>query len=193
MKVNGYKQPKSAFLSVDKNLSLIVDKILKNERLKRLLYYTTPDALNRPNITMEQSVEMIGKNIKIVPKFTADHEVLNYIVIKFNNYVPTENPEFRRNIIEFDVVCHFDQWQLNDFSLRPYKIIGELDAMFSDQKLTGIGTTLFAGAVPVGLNDEFAGMCIVFDVVQGEEDKKFMPNPQDEERFQQDFIDYING
>jgi len=33
MKIEKYKYPKSSFLSVDKDLSLITDKIMENERL----------------------------------------------------------------------------------------------------------------------------------------------------------------
>ena len=45
MKIEGYQIPKSSFLSTEKDMGLIMDKMFKNERLKRLLYYTTKDAL----------------------------------------------------------------------------------------------------------------------------------------------------
>ena len=41
MKIVNYENPHSSFLSVEKDMEIIVNKILKNERLKRLLYYTT--------------------------------------------------------------------------------------------------------------------------------------------------------
>jgi hypothetical protein len=69
-----------------------------------------------------------------------DGSVLNYIIISFDNFIPNgTNPEFRDNIIEFDIICHFDQWHMKDFELRPYKIAAELDTMFDGQHLTGIG------------------------------------------------------
>jgi hypothetical protein len=51
MKIDGLKLPKSSFLSMEKDMNLIVNKMFKNERLKRLLYYNSRDALRRPNIT----------------------------------------------------------------------------------------------------------------------------------------------
>jgi hypothetical protein len=51
MTIDNLKIPESSFLSTEKDMNIIVDKFLKNERLKRLLYYTTPDALHRPNLT----------------------------------------------------------------------------------------------------------------------------------------------
>ena len=187
MRIDNVKMPKSSFLSMEKDTSLIVNKMLDNPRLKRLLYYTSKDALNRPNLNEDQSLDLINKNIKIVPKLYVDGSVLNYIIINFKNFTPSENPEFRDNIIEFDIICHFDQWQLQDFALRPYKIAAEIDSMFNNTHLTGIGLLQFVGATQTVLTDEFAGVCLLYEATHGGEDKKFMPNPKDEERFQQDF------
>ena len=190
--VKKFPLPKSSFLSTEKDLDLIISGILKNERLKRLLFHTTKDALNRKNLTEDESLSLINKNIKIVPKLTVDGSVLNYIIISFDNFTPSENPEFRDNIIEFDIICHFDQWQLQDFALRPYKIAGEIDSMFNGKHLTGIGTLNFLGANQIILTDEFAGLCLMYQAVHGEEDKKFMPNPADEEQFQEDWAEMLD-
>jgi len=74
---------------------------------------------------------MFGKEIKNVPKLYIDKSVLNYIIISFDNFIESENPEFRDNIIEFDIICHFDQWQLKDYNLRPYRIAAEIDSMLN--------------------------------------------------------------
>ena len=191
MRIDSYHPPKSSFLSINKDMRLIVDKLLSNDRLCKLLYYTTKDALNKPNLTDEEKLGLFNKNIKIIPKVYVDKEVLNYIVISFDNFVPSENPQFRNNRIEFAILCHMDQWQMKDFDLRPYRIAAELDHMFSDQRLTGIGKTEFFGATEIILNDEFAGVCLLFDVYHGEEDKKRMPNPADQEEFEQDYKEMI--
>ena len=193
MKIDGLKIPKSSFLSMEKDTNLIINKMFKNERLKRLLYYTTPDALNKPNIGEDASLDLIYNNIKIVPKLYIDGKVLNYIIINFNNFIPSKNPEFRDNIIEFDIVCHFDQWQLKDFALRPYKIAAEIDSMFNNTHLTGIGELQFLGMTQININDEFGGVCLMYEATHGGEDKKYMPNPRDEERFLEDFKDYSSN
>lgn len=184
-------QPKSSFLSTEKDLNLITSAMLKNERLKRLLHYTTRDALDRNNLTEDETLSLFGKNIKLVPKLTVDGSVLNYIIISFDNFTPSGNPEFRDNIIEFDIICHFDQWQLQDFALRPYKIAAEIDSMFNGKHLTGIGELNFLGANQIILTDEFAGICLMYSAVHGEEDKKFMPNPKDEEQFLEDWKEFV--
>ena len=43
------------------------------------------------------------------------------------------------------------------------------------------------------LTDEFAGLCLMYRAVHGEEDKKDMPNPNTQAQFNQDFKDFINA
>lgn len=181
MKIVNYLQPKSSFLSVDKDMNLIVNRILENERLCKMLYYSSADALKRRELTEEEKLSMFGKNIKIVPKLTVDNEVLQYLCIGFSNFItnPT-NPEFRDHTIEFDIVCHFDQWTLGDFALRPYKIAAELDTMFDKKKFAGIGLLEFVGATPIMLTDEFGGLCLMYRTVNGEDDRKHAPVDQED-------------
>jgi hypothetical protein len=172
--------PKSSFLSMEKDMHLISNMLLKNQRLKKMLHYTTPNCLSKPDLTEDESVEMFGKNIKMVPKLYVDNSVLNYIIVSFDNFTPnSSNPEFRDNIIEFDIICHFDQWTLKDFQLRPYRIAAEIDSMFDEKHLTGIGTLKFLGANQMILTDEYAGLCLMYVAVHGDEDKTNMPNPRD--------------
>lgn len=185
--------PKSSFLSLEKDMHLISNMLLKNPRLKKLLFYTSPNCLNMPPVSEDDSIEMFGKNIKMVPKLYVDNSVLNYVIISFDNFTPNAtNPEFRDNIIEFDIICHFDQWTMKDFQLRPYKIAAEIDSMFNEKHLTGIGTLKFLGANQMILTDEYAGLCLMYQAIHGEEDKKGMLNPKDQEQFIEDFKELMS-
>ncbi len=198
--IKTYKEPQSAFMSVEKDLTIIVDKILQNERLKKLLFYTSNDALRRPKLTDEQSIELFGKNIKIVPKLYIDGSVLAYIIISFDSFTTNAtNPQFRDNIVTFDIICHFDQWQLEDFQLRPYRIAAELDTLLNNQRLTGIGLFQFLGCNQIILNDEFAGLTLMYSAIHGGEDKNFnqdqkdLLDPKEEEQFRQEFNAMFNN
>ena len=191
MKIDSYHPPKSSFLSINKDMRLLVDKFLSNDRLCKLLHYTNKNALNEAKLTDEEKIALFGKEIKLVPKLYIDKSVLTYIIISFDNFIESSNPEFRDNIIEFDIICHFDQWSLTDFNLRPYRIAAEIDSMLDKQKLTGIGKVEFLGANQIILNDEFAGLCLMYKTYHGEEDKKLMPNPNEQEQFVSEFKQMI--
>lgn len=193
MKISNYNFPKSSFLSIDKDMSIITDYLMKNNRLKKLLYYTTKDCLSREDLTEDQTLELFGKNIKIVPKLQVDGAVLNYIIISFDNFSGNRtNPEFRDNLIEFDIICHFDQWQLNDFQLRPYKIAAEIDSMFDGQKLSGIGELEFLGASQMILTDDYAGVCLLYSAIHGEDDKQNPLKEEDGFRINENFNQIFN-
>ena len=189
MRIDRVLTPKSSFLSIEKDMGIITRELLKNERLKKLLYHTSKDALTKDNLTPEQSIALVGKNIKNIPKLYVDGSVYNYVIVNFDNFVPNrKNPEFRDNLIEFDIICHFDQWQLEDFKLRPYRIAAEIDHMFDNKHLTGIGTLEFLGCSQIVLTNEFAGLYLVYRAIHGEEDK--IPTSQEQEAL---FKDYYPG
>ena len=194
MKIQNYQVPKSSFLSIEKDTDLIISKLMKNERLKRLLHYTTRDCISKPNLSEEESLAMFGKEIRTIPRFALDGNVTNYIVISFDHFSPNAtNPHFRDNIIEFDIICHFDQWQLDNGQLRPYRIAAEIDSMFDNTHLTGIGTLEFLSAKQTVVNDEFAGITLLYTAIHGDEDQKHMIPQSLDEQFVEEFNELWNN
>lgn len=172
MKVENYTIKKSSFLSLEKDSGIIVREMLKNDNLKKLLFYQDAHCLELPNISQKDTLSLVNKQIRLVPKVMTDKEFFSYVIINFDNFVPNgENPQFRDNVITFDIICHFDYWNLGDFRLRPYKIAGEIDAMFNNKHLTGIGTLQFLSCSQVVLNSELAGLTLNYQAIHGEEDK----------------------
>lgn len=170
MKVNSYNYPQSSFLAVEKDMNMLVDLFMRNDRLKKLVYYSTPDALSKPAVPSDKAAEMFGKQIKIVPKLKVDAPEFCYVIISFDNFTENRtNPAFRDNTISFDIVCHFDQWNLGNFKLRPYAIAAEIDSMVNDKKLTGIGKVQFLGCKQIILSDEFAGLTLMYEAIHGYE------------------------
>lgn len=190
MKIERYKRPLSSFLSVDKDIETIMDMLWNNVRLKRLLYRKGRDALNSENLTEEESVKLFEEEyITNVPKLPVDSEEKNYIVVSFNKFSPTPtNPHYRDNFLIVDVVCHFDQWRLEGFQLRPFKIVGEVDSMLDGARLSGIGVLNFVCANYITIGNEYGGYSLVYKATHSEDDQKNFNNPADEERFLEDII-----
>ena len=193
MVVNNYRTPKSSFLSMEKDLDTILKLFIDNKVLQKLLYYTTKDALDKPNLTKEQLYEMLSKSIKTVPKFYVDGAVLNYVLITFDNYsTNATNPEFRNSFITFDIVCHCNQWQLSQSQLRPYRIAAEIDMMLNEKRLSGLGKLNFLSASQIIINDEFSGISLMYSAVHGEEDKLIIEKPKVKATLQNNFNDMWN-
>ena len=169
---NYFEESKSSFLSLEKDFALIANKLLTNDNLCKMLYYSQSDCLKAQDLTMKEKQTLINKQIKIVPQLQISQDCPIYIIITFNNFRPNmKNPEFRDCMINFDIFCHPDHWNMGNFKLRPYKIAGEIDAMINNEKLTGIGTAQFLAADNLVLNDQLMGLTLVYEAIHGVEDE----------------------
>lgn len=163
--------PQSSFLVLEKDFEKVINKMLSNPRLLKLLHYREANALLQNNLTPKEKLALIGHEIKIVPKLDIEKECPIFVVISFDNFTPNvKNNLFRDCTVNFDIFCHPDHWNLGNFQLRPYKIAGEIDAMFNNQKMTGIGTLQFVGANNLVLNDQLMGLTLIYRSIQSTED-----------------------
>jgi hypothetical protein len=65
--------------------------------------------------------------------------------------------------------------------------------MIDKKHLAGIGETQFLGANQIILNDEFAGISLMYGVINGEDDRKNMLNPEDNKNFIEEFNEIFNS
>ena len=174
MKHNSYEYPKSSLLGMPKDAAIIIDRILSNPNLLRLLVYETRDWQSQPLPNGEQIKELFTSHqISSVPKIMIDSKEKTYIRLTYGTVIRNaSNPEYRDNTFGIDIICHYDNWDLGDFELRPYRVAGEIDAMLDKTHLTGIGELEFVSATPYVYNEEFAGVSLTYLAVRGHEDQK---------------------
>lgn len=155
---------KSSFNSVEKDLAYITQKISEDESLLKLLVLKENDT--KP-LSASQKKEILKNNIKIVPKLTdCNSSVESYIVVNFDNFTQNdENPEYRDKILTFDIICHLDTWNMGDFKLRPYKILGHLDMLFNKKTLDGTCTINFMGANVLSVDEAISGLTAMYSVI----------------------------
>lgn len=173
MKKNIFEYPKSSFLGMPKDTALIMGKILGNQRLLKLLYYNARDWEKKPDLTAEQIKSLFdNKQISNIPKIKTDANSLNYLRITFDSFTPNrENDYYKDHVVELKIVCHFDDWDLDNYELRPYRIAGELDAMLNKQHLTGIGELTFMSADQDVYDEEYGGVTLRYLAIRGNEDR----------------------
>lgn len=166
--------PKSSFLGMPKDTALIMDKILKNQRLLKLLYYSDRDWESKPDLGSEELKSLItNKQISNVPKLVVDKVKRSYLRIGFDDFITNQgNPYYRDCVLEIKIACHFDDWDLDNYELRPFRIAGELDSMLNGERLTGIGILNFLSAGQDIYDDEYGGVTLRYFIVHGDEDKK---------------------
>lgn len=185
-RMNGYVGKfESSFLSCEKDAEEIIKKLFVDSRpysdiLKRLLLINTSDCLN--DMTNPKYLEIIKKNgvqelkdkgyIRQNPKILLgeNEEVKSYIRISFDHFTPSKNLHYRDCIVEIDIICHPEYWDLGSFRQRPIKIMGYIDGILNNAKLSGIGTLQFAGANEIILDENLAGYCLMYTATHGNDD-----------------------
>lgn len=168
----------SSFMVVENTLNEVVQLLLQNDRLKRLLYYTDPKALHLPKLTPHQTMEMLGKQIRIVPRLEVAEDARPYIILTMDNFVPAENQTtFRSCQLGVDIICPYDYWSLEDFKLRPYSIAGEVDAMLNKSTVTSLGIADFVGAKMLMMSPDIGGLSLYYHVESFKDDIKLNKEP----------------
>ena len=112
------------------------------------------------------------KYIQTVPRLSLEGypEIKSYIVLEFDNVYPSRNPEFTNKTISFDIICNLDQWELEDFQIRPWVIAGYIDGILNHSRLSGIGLLELMGAEQVILNEKLGGVILRYVATNGRED-----------------------
>lgn len=185
-RMNGYiGEFKSSFLSCEKDAEAIVKKLFVDSRpysdlLKRLLIINTPDCLD--DMTNPKYLEKIKNTsiqdlkdkgyLRFGPKIALgeNEEVKSYVRISFDHFTPSKNLHFRDCIVEIDILCHPEYWDIGNFRQRPLKIAGYIDGILNENKLSGLGTLQFAGANELLLDENLAGYCLMYTAVHGSDD-----------------------
>lgn len=124
------------------NLRKIIDRLLKNDKLVRLLYYVNDDPFNanlKEHEKSENQSKIFGELIKIIPR--VDKETAHSVVVVYIQRGSRlgSNSEFRNIRITVDVLVPMTQWIINDTNLRPFAILGEIQASLDGKTVNGLG------------------------------------------------------
>ncbi len=154
------------FAVMGTNTFKIANKLMLNQSLCRLLKYQVRDPLNKEKYPDVDGADLINKQILIIPKIFDDStEKMSYVTALFDGFVVNQlNPEFKISTVRFDIACPYEEWLMDDRSLRPYLIMQEIDEMFNGAKMAGIGTLQFYRADPLTLTPWIGGYSMVYKI-----------------------------
>lgn len=133
------------FSGLNDYVKKILRKILNSDDLCKLIYYDIKDISDK-EITNEQKLTMINgdeKDRRIFPyPFIPGTTVETKTVLSFyfdRLRLARNNKEFNFGEIIFDIFSHEDIWLMEDFEVRVYSIMSEIDKIFNNTDELGIG------------------------------------------------------
>lgn len=123
------------------NAQYIVKRLLANQNLLKLLYYTDKDPLSHDDLTPEQiQDEIFEKLVKIVPRVGPKETAHSLIAIRIARARGlASNNEFKSVNISVEVFVPMTQWIIKDTNLRPFAIMGEVQKSLNGKKIEGLG------------------------------------------------------
>lgn len=123
------------------SLQKIVTRLMTNQNLLKLLYYTDKDPLNHDDLTQEQiKKEIYDKFIKVVPRIGPKETANSLIALRVVDGQKTkENGEFLSISISVEVFVPLTQWAIKNSNLRPFAIMGEVQNSLNNKIIDGMG------------------------------------------------------
>lgn len=129
------------YQELGENLQKIIQRLMANDRLVNLLYYTDKDPINQPILTAQQKQDLIfEKKIKITPRIGPKEDASSLLVVKVvrANQL-SSNTEFMSVMIQVEIVVPLTQWIIKDSNLRPFLILGEIKKSLNGKTVNGLG------------------------------------------------------
>jgi len=125
------------------NLRKIMSRLMANDKLVNLLWYSDKDPLNQRSLREEEKKDLIfEKLIKIIPRIDAEKKekptsMISIRVVRGRQN--NENNEFKDIIIEIEIFVPLTQWIIKNSNLRPFAIMGEIQESLNDKTIDGLG------------------------------------------------------
>ena len=126
---------------VGENLQKIIKRLMANDNLVNLLYYTDKDPLNHSSLTdQEKKDKIFDKLIKIIPRVGPKETANSIIAVRVvSGSKMGSNTEFRNIKISVEVFVPLTQWIIKDTNLRPFAILGEIEKSLQGKSINGLG------------------------------------------------------
>lgn len=126
---------------IGENLQKIIKRLMANDNLVNLLYYTDKDPLSQPHLTEEEKQEKIFENlIKIVPVVEPREDEKSVVAVRVTGGNKLgSNTEFRKVTISIEVFVPMTAWIFKNTNLRPFAILGEIEKSLQGKSINELG------------------------------------------------------
>ena len=128
-------------IELGENAQKIIKRLMSNQNLMKLLYYTDKDPLSQPDLTENQiKEEVYEKLIKIIPRVGPKETAHSIISIRFTRgRRSVSNKEFENISVAIESFVPLTQWIIKGTNLRPFAIMGEIQKSLNEKTINGLG------------------------------------------------------
>lgn len=145
-----------------KNTIDIGKKLLEDEELCKLLYYSDNPLEGQPKVP-DKMEKLLHNNIVVNTEAPVDNNKGSYILINFDTFTRNQsNNETMDVTIYIDVIVPTSDWVLRNGNMRPYAIMEKVADIVESLEIDSIGGVEFGGASSVVLGNGLSGYSMKF-------------------------------
>lgn len=152
------------FSELGTNINYVIQELLKDQDLMKLLFYNNETPLSSPDIVNPSA--LLFNNIFPYPKLPLVEENQKAIItVMFSNARLNSNIKFKDYKLIFNIMCHVDLWKIRG-GLRPYEIAQRIDNIFNEKRGTSlsIGKVIFDDFIYREYNQKFNGFYLCYSL-----------------------------
>lgn len=131
--------------------AVIEHLMLNNETIWKILKYDTPDALSKPNLTLEEKSSLIYSGGDFADKYNVFRQSFTDDAMEYQNsrlhvfigYVQPVNAVYGMVDVCFEIMAHNKLIPLNNYKNRNEVIAQEIIGTLNDAYVNGIGNLFF--------------------------------------------------
>ena len=123
------------------NLQKIVNRLIANQDLLKLLYYTDKDPLAGADLTETQiKEEIFDKLIRITPTVKETETAQSIVAMRVTDgFLNNNNTEYRTIVVDFEVYVPHVSWFIKNSNFRIFAILGEIQKSLGEKIVNGLG------------------------------------------------------
>jgi hypothetical protein len=144
-------------------INKMIEIILSDQELCKLIYYSEYNPLNQPTIT-DSSILLFDKIFPFPKQPGLQQEKGSLINTYFLSSKPwSGNSGFKKELVCVDILCHLDNWKIEN-GIRPYEISKRLDFLFNNKNIKEISNNrvYFDSWTNIRYSDYFYGFRLVY-------------------------------
>lgn len=154
------------------NLIKIVKRLLANDKLLRLLWYTDKDPLANdaahPNVDPKTAYGNGDDSIvRIIPVVGTMENSRSIITLRVLRGIPSnDNNEFLDIYFSIEIFVPNEEWMIKGDNLRPYAIMGEVQRSLEGKKINGLGEIRGSGFAVNFFTEEISAFIMNYRITQ---------------------------
>lgn len=150
------------------NLVLIINKLLENDNLCKLIYYNSKNPYNELPISNKNETLMLTKIFPYPFNEKVETELGTQLHIFYPELEIQNNVVVEEVVVFVDIIVGKTLWLINDGQpkVRPYEIAKEIVNIFHDKSIDTLGQLDFFTIQQLNVNNVFSGIRLIggFDV-----------------------------